>query len=284
MKICGTNLVPIFITMVFCGFIFVYFNMRLAEVKSSIEKQNRVLTAFITNVQNDIRSGGMMFGACAMGSGECVMKGAGAMGAGTSVAGTGLMGASVAGANHLASEEALQAVRRNEKIVVSDDEDDDDDDDSDEESDSEDSDDESGSDSDDEEDDTKISIIPSAISQDSSVVSLELISDNLTLDFESLPAMTSLDSSSAILIQDSLKIVDLDATQTDATTPADVATPADAATPLDVATHSDAAKTDIIYESMKVDDLRKIVADLNLAVKDEAKKLKKPELLALLKK
>ena len=283
MKICGTNLVPIFITLVFCGFIFVYFNMRLAEVKSSIEKQNRVLTAFITNVQNDIRSGGMMFGACAMGSGECVMKGAGAMGAGASVAGTGLMGASVAGANHLASEEALQAVRRNEKIVVSDDEDDDDDDDSDEESDSEDSDDESGSDSEDEEDDTKISIIPSAISQDSSVVSLELISDNLTLDFESLPAMTSLDSSSAILIQDSLKIVDLDATHTDATQ-TDATTQADAATPLDVATHSDAAKTDIIYESMKVDDLRKIVADLNLAVKDEAKKLKKPELLALLKK
>jgi len=276
MKICGTNLVPIFITMVFCGFIFVYFNMRLAEVKNSIEKQNRVLTAFITNVQNDIRSGGMMFGQCAMGSGECVMKGASV--AGPSVAG---MGASVAGANHLASEEALQAVRRNEKIVVSDDEEDDDDD-SDEESDSEDSDDESGSGSDSEdEEDAKISIIPSAISQDSSVVSLELISDNLTLDFESLPEMVSLDSSSALLIQDSLKIVDLDATHTDATHTD--ATHADA-THTDAMTHTDAAKTDIIYDSMKVDDLRKIVADLNLAVKDEAKKLKKPELLALLKK
>lgn len=271
MKICGTNLVPIFITLVFCGFIFVYFNMRLAEVKSSIEKQNRVLTAFITNVQNDIRSGGMMFGQCAMGSGACVMAESGASIAGSS--------AGVAGANHLASEEALQAVRRNEKIVVSDDEEDDDDD-SDEESDSEDSDDESGSDSEDEED-AKISIIPSAISQDSSVVSLELISDNLTLDFESLPAMTSLDSSSAILNQESLKVVDLDATHTDATHTD--ATPVDVATSIDI-THADAAKTDIIYESMKVDDLRKIVADLNLAVKDEAKKLKKPELLALLKK
>jgi len=270
MKICGTNLVPIFITLVFCGFIFVYFNMRLAEVKSSIEKQNRVLTAFITNVQNDIRSGGMMFGQCAMGSGACVMAESGAMGAG--VAGAMGAGASVAGANHLASEEALQAVRRNEKIVVSDDEDDDD---SDEESDSEDSDDESGSDSEDEED-AKISIIPSAISQDSSVVSLELISDNLTLDFESLPEMVSLDSSSALLIQDSLKVFDLDATLIDATQSVDAAHTD--------ATHSDAAKTDIIYESMKVDDLRKIVADLNLAVKDEAKKLKKPELLALLKK
>ena len=36
--------------------------------------------------------------------------------------------------------------------------------------------------------------------------------------------------------------------------------------------------------SMKVDDLRKVVVDRQLTSKDEAKKLKKPELLALIKK
>ena len=56
MKICGTNLIPILITIVFCGVIFMYFTMRLAEVKSAIDKQNRVLTSFITNVQNDIKN------------------------------------------------------------------------------------------------------------------------------------------------------------------------------------------------------------------------------------
>jgi hypothetical protein len=37
------------------------------------------------------------------------------------------------------------------------------------------------------------------------------------------------------------------------------------------------------YEHAKVDDLRKIVSDKNLATKEEVKKLKKPELLSLLK-
>jgi hypothetical protein len=35
---------------------------------------------------------------------------------------------------------------------------------------------------------------------------------------------------------------------------------------------------------MKVDDLRKVVSDKSLASKEEVKKLKKPELVALLKK
>ena len=254
MKICGTALVPIFVTIVFCGFIFIYFNMRLAEVKNAVEKQNKVLTAFITNVQSDIRSGGMMFGpgtACPVTGAKCPVTVTGA----SASAGA---GASVTGANHLASEEALQFVKRNEKIVVSDDEDDDD---SDSESDSDDS------ETDDEDDDA--TIVPSKPVQvinlqeeSSSAVSLELISDNLTLDFESLPAIqvdSSFSSLSSVSVtEDSLKIIDLNSSL-------------------------DADKTEISYEQMKVDDLRKIVMDLNLAGKDEAKKLKKPELLALLK-
>jgi hypothetical protein len=35
---------------------------------------------------------------------------------------------------------------------------------------------------------------------------------------------------------------------------------------------------------MKVDELRKVVSDKNLSTKEEVKKLKKPELVALLKK
>lgn len=243
MKICGTSIIPIFVTIVFCGIIFVYFNMRLAEVKGAVEKQNRVLTAFITNVQTDIRSGGMMFGAGASARPSVV-------GAGPSVAG--------ASANHLASDEALQAVKRNEKIVVSDDESDDDDSESEDDSDSE---------SEDDDDDATIvpeeSVILDSLqgsaSMQGSAVSLELIPDILPLDFESLPTM-QVDSSSAVLNDASLKVIDLDSSTIDI------------------------SKSDtVIYEQMKVDDLRKVVTDLNLAVKDDAKKLKKPELLALLK-
>ena len=238
MKICGTSIIPIFVTIVFCGIIFVYFNMRLAEVKGAVEKQNRVLTAFITNVQTDIRSGGMMFGA-GPSAGPSVVAGA--------------------SANHLASDEALQAVKRNEKIVVSDDESDDDDSESEDDSDSESEDD----------DDDDVTIVPEesvtldslqgSASLQTSVVSLELIPDILPLDFESLPTM-QVDSSSAELNDASLKVIDLDSSTIDI------------------------SKSDtVIYEQMKVDDLRKVVTDLNLAVKDDAKKLKKPELLALLK-
>ena len=95
-NICGSNLIPIFITFLCCGAIFIYFNLRLNEIKFAVEKQNRVLTAFITNVQQDIRSSG--------GSGE-----------------------------NLAAPEAVAAAKKfvlereseNEKIVVSDDEEDD---------------------------------------------------------------------------------------------------------------------------------------------------------------
>ena len=276
MKICGTNLVPIFVTIIFCGVIFVYFNMRLAEVKNAVEKQNRVLTAFITNVQSDIKSGGMMFGPCATAS--TVGAVAGTMGTGpcgTIPCGTGA-GAS---ANHLASEEALQAVKRNEKIVVSDDEDDDDEDDSDSESDSDDSE----SSDDDDDDDTSEPVKMINLQQDSAV-SLELITDNLTLDFDCLPSMLVDSSFSSALNESSLKVIDLNSTM-DAPTmdaPTIDALTIDAST-IDAPTMTEMTKTDVIYEQMKVDDLRKIVSDLNLAVKDDAKKLKKPELLALLK-
>ena len=220
MNICGSNLIPIFITVIFSGLIFFYFNSRLAEVKNTVEKQNRVLTAFIGNIQNDIRGG-----QCVMPSNASANDNAND----NASAGASASASAGAGANHLASFEALQAVKRNEKIVVSDDEEDSD-------SDSESSDD----------DDEPLSI------------KLEEI---VTLDF------VQIDSSATPLSTDDLKIVDLD---------------------LDLT--PDAAVVDITkaevtgVEQMKVDDLRKMVSDSNLATKDEVKKLKKPELLALLKK
>jgi hypothetical protein len=38
------------------------------------------------------------------------------------------------------------------------------------------------------------------------------------------------------------------------------------------------------YEQMKIDELRKVATDKNLAPKEEIKRMKKPELLVLLKK
>ena len=114
MSICGNDFIPIIITIVCCGLLFVYCNSRLAELKNAIEKQNRVLTSFISSIQNDIRSGG---------AGGAMFGGGG-------------------GAQKLASDEAMAAVKRFEqdKIVVSDDEDSDDESESDSDSDDGDSD------------------------------------------------------------------------------------------------------------------------------------------------
>ena len=233
---CVMNFVPIFIAILCCGALFVYFNMRLAEIKNSVEKQNRVLTAFITNVQTDIKNGGTMLGANLMpgyGAGMASMAGAGIASTSTSMAGTGMAGAS---ANHLASPEALRAV--NDKIVVSDDES------SGSEDDSDDSDDED--EIDDEIEDVEATREITIINLHDDCVNLELIQD-----IEQISEII-VDSSSVGLDEESLKIVDI-------------------------------TKTEANYEQMKVDDLRKVVLDLSLAGKDDVKKLKKPELLVLLK-
>ncbi len=234
---CVMNFVPIFIAILCCGALFVYFNMRLAEIKNSVEKQNRVLTAFITNVQTDIKNGGTMLGANLMpgygtGTGMAGAGMASMAGADTVMASTCMAGA--ASANHLASPEALQAV--NDKIVVSDDES------SGSEDDSDDSDDED----DDEIEDVEATREITIINLHDDCVNLELIQD-----IEQISEII-VDSSSVGLDEESLKIVDI-------------------------------TKTEANYEQMKVDDLRKVVLDLSLAGKDDVKKLKKPELLVLLK-
>ena len=239
-NICGSNLIPIFITFLCCGAIFIYFNLRLNEIKFAVEKQNRVLTAFITNVQQDIRSSG--------GSGE-----------------------------NLAAPEAVAAAKKfvlereseNEKIVVSDDEEDDETDSDDSISDS----DESDDDDDCEEPRDETKNIKFGNLEQMVPIAFEVLSVNAT---SALPDM----SSSIIEIMDEpLNLVNLLSTVSDSTIGDSTVTDS---TVTD-STVSDATKPES-YEQMRVDDLRKIVSDKNLASKDDVKKLKKPELLVLLKK
>lgn len=215
------NMFPIFVTLLFCGFLFIYFNTRLAQLKNAVEKQNRVLTSFITNIQSDIRGGGNGCGSSGSDNASCEYE-----------EDEGEIKNIVISENNLASDEAVNTVRRleREKIVVSDD------------SESEDSDSDSDSeDSDDENED---------VVDDIKVIKLQ---DNIeeVVVAEPLVELINIESNFSV---DAL---------------------------LDAAAAADATPS---YEQMKVDDLRKVVADKGLASKEEVKKLKKPELLVLLKK
>ena len=255
-NICGSNLIPIFITLLCCGAIFVYFNSRLNEIKFAVEKQNRVLTAFITNVQQDIRSGGCM--------------------------------------ENLAAPEAVLAAQKfvlekekekeNQKIVVSDDEDESDSDDS--RSDSEESD--ESEDGDDGRDDIEIDQLPpiafevlsisdiysagaseagagagagagEAATEGASASKAATEGAGASEAGASEAGASEADTSIIEVTDDSLNLVNL----------------------LNVGTDTTKSES---YDQMRVDDLRKIVSDKNLATKDDVKKLKKPELLVLLKK
>lgn len=245
---CRSNVLPILITLLSCAGLFIFFNLRLNELKITVEKQNRVLTSFITNVQQDIKASG--------GGGSAPPL-------------------SDEPAKHFAAPEALVAARKQEqdKIVVSDDE----------ESDSE-SDTESESESDSEEEDDEeqgeikvvnlrgINVVQMMPSMGLEPVSFEVLSC-VNLGNESSVASES--SITEIIEEEPLNLVNLlGKTEAEAE-----ATAAAEETTLG---KSDATKES--YEQMKVDDLRKIVTDKNLCTKEEGKKLKKPELLVLLKK
>ena len=214
------NVFPIFITLLFCGFLFVYFNTRLAQLKNAVEKQNRVLTSFITNIQSDIRGGSSGTGNSSCEYEEDEERETKNI---------------VISENSLASDEAINAVRRfeREKIVVSDD------------SESEDSDSDS-EDSDDEKED---------IVDDIKVINLQDTNEEKVVA-EPLVELINIESNFS----------------------------ADAVVPTGTGTDTGTETGTPSYEQMKVDDLRKVVADKGLASKEEIKKLKKPELLVLLKK
>ena len=151
-------------------------------------------------------------------------------------------------ANNLASPEALKAVNKSmfEKIVVSDDDDSDDDSDSEDDDDSE----------DEAEPCEELKIIQLTESDGGSL-------DNIAFGFDILPTLVQLDTFSSPSTSSISEIFDEPVKEEEA---------------------SEDNKMEANYEQMKVDELRKIVSDRNLATKEDVKKLKKPELLVLLKK
>lgn len=205
MGICGISPIYFIFTFLCCGIIFIYFNMRLAEVKQMIDKQNRVLTAFITNVQQDLAGGGKMF------DNDSNMNG-------------------------LASNSAINTVREMmlDKIIVSDSED----------SDSEDSDSEDSDSEDSESEDNGNTI--EHFDESNGIINIMPIGDINNDDI--------IDNST---IEDLTNVIhDL----------------------------GDSSETIKNFEQMKVDELRKYIIDNKNILSDEAKKLKKNEILALLKK
>jgi len=246
---CRSNLLPILITLLSCAGLFIFFNLRLNELKITVEKQNRVLTSFITNVQQDIKASG---------------------GAPQATEPT----------KHFAAPEALIAARKQEidKIVVSDDEEDSD---SESESDSD-----SDSDSEDADDVKVVKMMPTMSFEPVSFepVSFEPVSFEPVsfepVSFEVLSCInlsneSSIASESSIteIIEEpsSLEPLNLEHLNLDNL--------------IGKTEETSEVKSELIsYDQMKVDDLRKIVTDKNLSTKEEVKKLKKPELLVLLKK
>jgi len=215
MNICaGLNFLPIIISILCCGLLFIYFNVRITEIKFAVEKQNKVLTSFITNIQHDIeiRGGGVV----------------------------------PSHKKDFATAEAYAAVKQgNDKIVVSEDEDDSDSNsDSDSDSDSEDSEDK---------EERKIIKVCQSINATSQIIDLTSQVEMISLAFEILPVSEEGESSITEIIETSIEGDDLENKDED-------------------------------MVSMKIDDLRKVVVEKHLSSKEESKKLKKPELLALLKK
>ena len=205
MGICGISPIYFIFTFLCCGIIFIYFNMRLAEVKQMIDKQNRVLTAFITNVQQDLAGGGKMF------DNDSNMNG-------------------------LASNSAINTVKEmmSDKIIVSDSEDSDSEDSNSEDSDSEDS----------ESEDNGNTI--EHFDESNGIINIMPIGDINNDDI--------IDNST---IEDLTNVIhDL----------------------------GDSSETIKNFEQMKVDELRKYIIDNKNVLSEEAKKLKKNEILALLKK
>lgn len=223
MNICGISPIPILITFLCCGILFVYFNLRMSEIRQAVEKQNKVLTAFITNIQQDIRSGG---------------------------AGSGFMGNSsnIPLSDNMASPIALHTAQR---IEVSDDDDDSDNEDSESETDN---DSESECECSDEEQEQECRI-------EETTKSIQL--DEITLEGVSVLAFDVVHNDNDSQNNTTSSITEI----TDSI--------------VDLGEGSDSTPH---YETMKVDDLRTAVVSNNLTSKDDAKKLKKSELLALLKK
>jgi len=275
------------VTVVICGAIYYYFNSKIRDLEVALVKQNQVLSSFIANVQQEFRS-----------RASASATGINSSASANSSAGINISAISVTETDSLASPEALNAVAELEfkKIVISDNE-----------CDSDESDDESvsddGSDSDsvsDNEDDNKLVIcdLPTSTTNDMKVIDMsslavtnldkytqevftpDIVSENDgddddsdssdsddDNDFQHVSKLT-IDSIEVIKIENLLTTEEVD-TKTVEQVKAVV---------------QPTKEETIVYDDLKVDELRKIIVDKGLVQKEEAKKLKKNELLAVLKK
>ena len=269
------------ITAVICGAIFYYLNLRIRELEMALAKQSQVLSSFIVNVQQEFRAS-----------------------ANASASASASQTARHNYNNELASEEAIRAVADmvggtdDNKIVISDNEcDSDDESESDDESVSV-SDDESVSDNDNVSDDDsvkdvlnqpKIINLSNIFSENTTdnikiiditdigvtEVQPELLSDDedsddedSDSDYEHINIIPDVDYEVSAKV---VKVQEIDVSKVNVTE-------------VDVSAPVDVKINDLRLDDLRVDDLRKLSVEQGLVKKEEAKKLKKNELLALFKK
>lgn len=311
-----TFLISTGVTAVICGALIYYFNAKIRDLELALVKQNQVLSSFIANVQQEFR---LRASASAMG-GSSTMGGVNAMGGAMG----GASASTDKETNELASPEALAAVAEIEykKIVISDNEcvsDDDDSDDSVSESNSDNdgSDSDSVSDNDDDDENNKLVIcdLPNSESNENSeesdmkvidmsslgltnlnlyalkseIFTPENISENESDDDESESG--SGDESDDDFQHISKSLIEMEVIKLDelpieevVVAPAPVVEPVTAPVPAPVPVPVPVPAPTNKYDDLKVDELRKLVVEKGLGQKEEVKKLKKNELLAVLKK
>ena len=288
-----TFLISTGVTAVICGAIYYYLNTKIRDLEQALVKQNQVLSSFIANVQQEFR----------------------AMAMARATGGGGMKFEIVSEANELASPEALAAVAELEhkKIVITESE-------CDSESDSDGEGEESDSDSDSESepdatadtdstDNNKLVICDLSLNDmkiiDMSALDMthsEIYTPEKQSEGESEGENSASESESEsdseedgfhrvsklVIEEVNLNVLDL------LNTPSkiedieleELSTQAVVNVPLEVESQNPVpvAKDSPKYDDLKVDELRKIVLEKGLAQKDEVKKLKKNELLAVLKK
>ena len=263
----GPLLISTCITVLICGAVIYFCSTRLNAIEQTVQTQNKVLADFIFNVQTDLRNGG---GATRFKSAE----------------------ESVTSTNSLSTPEARLAVaelleRNNGKVAASDDEDD--------EEDSSDEDESSNSESDEEELVPQVltQYVPQSVPQSELLEYEVLCTDNnnikiIDLDQHKVVVSDSDDdadddasSSSDDDIDEKIIITKLPSPSLTVTAPpVPVTVPVHVTAPVTVPVIAPVTAP-VQLDSMKVDDLRKLVVDQKLSTKEGARKLKKNELLAL---
>jgi hypothetical protein len=299
-----TFLISTGVTAVICGALYYYLNTKIRDLEQALVKQNQVLSAFIANVQQEFRAMAM-----ARANGVVGANGVGANAMTFEI---------VTKSNELASSEALAAVAEleNKKIVITESECD-----SDSESESDAS---ASEADEEEEEASETEAEADEADADESERNNKLVICDLSLNDMKIIDMSSLGIShleiytpekqsdeedsesedddseednseedgfhrvSKLVIEEvNLNVLDLLNTTSKIEEiqveelPGPVTGPVPAPLEASLEVPANAAPK---YDDLKVDELRKIVLEKGLAQKDEVKKLKKNELLAILKK